>query len=121
MFLEIRKSPAIFIQNKDMGLNYVAQLTSNIRINLNLVAEISIYSIKEDKQRMLLDGTSFWVPKDSHAVHLEMMYTHSTHRGNSKAPSEHTVNERYFYKLLFLPDEIAEFARVRDALDRITV
>ena len=54
-------------------------------------------------------------------VHLEMMYTHSTHRGNSKAPSEHTVNERYFYKLLFLPDEMAEFARVRDALDRITV
>jgi hypothetical protein len=121
MFLEIRKSPAIFIQNKDMGLNYVAQLTSNIRINLNLVAEISIYTIKEDKERLLLDGKPFLVPKDSHAVHLEMMYTHSTHPGHSGASSNHTVNERYFYKLLFLPDEMAEFARVRDALDRITV
>ncbi|ROS04642.1 hypothetical protein EDC56_0148 [Sinobacterium caligoides] len=121
MFLEVRKAPQVYIQHKAMGPKYLAPITSTLRINLDLVAEVSMYTLKDNKQRMALDGRELYVPEGSTVIHLEMSYTHSTHRENIGQPSEHTVNERYFYKLVFFPDAAVEYARIRGIIDQMTI
>jgi competence transcription factor ComK len=121
MFIEVKKGPQIFVQHKAMDVNYLAPVTSNFRINLGLIAEVSIYTIKEIKSRKTLDGQVFEVPVNSRVIHLEMSYTHSSHKAARGTENEHVVNERYFYKLVFLPEAVDEFLRIRNILDRQTL
>lgn len=120
MFLKISPTPMLFLQHKDMDGNYIAPFTSTLRINMNLVSELSVYSIREDKVRKTLDGNDITVPAGTNIIHLEMSYTHSTHTHQKGGASEHTVNERYFYKLVFLPGADAEFLRIKSIVDRLT-
>lgn len=121
MFIEVRKNPQVYVQHKDMDIQYLAPVTSNFRINLGLIAEISTYTIKEKKAKKTLDGLDFEVPVNTKVIHLEMSYTHSTHKAAKGTTSEHTVNERYFYKLVFLEEAQDEFLRIRNILDRQTL
>ncbi|ARN76104.1 hypothetical protein [Oceanicoccus sagamiensis] len=121
MFIEVKKSPQVYVQHKDMDIQYLAPVTSNFRINLGLIAEVSTYTIKENKAKKTLDGLDFEVPINTKVIHLEMSYTHSTHKAAKGTPNEHTVNERYFYKLVFLPEAQDEFLRIRNILDRQTL
>lgn len=120
MFIQVKKGPQVFVQHKSMDAQYLAPVTSNFRINLNLIAEVSTYSIKEVKQKKLIDGQDFEVPINTRVIHLEMSYTHSTQKIARGTPQEHTVNERYSYKLVFLPEAHDEFLRIRNILDRHT-
>jgi hypothetical protein len=125
MFLEVRKNPQVYVQHKDMDALYLAPVTSNFRININHIAEVSTYSIKEVKTKKLLSGESFEIPINSRVIHLEMSYTHST----KWAPYSHSdgrqgqkgVNERYFYKLVFLPLAHDEYLRIRNIIERQTL
>lgn len=121
MFIEVRKNPQVYVQHKDMDNQYLAPVTSNFRINLGFIAEVSTYSIKDVKNKKTLDGMDFEVPINTRVIHLEMSYTHSTHKAGKGTANEHTVNERYFYKLVFLPEAQDEFLRIRNALDRQTL
>jgi hypothetical protein len=121
MFVQVKKNSQVFVQNRDMNQHHVAPVTSNFRINLNLVAEASFYSIKEVKQRKLLDGRDFEIPVGTKVIHLIMSYTHSVHTEAKGAPQEHTVNDRYFYKLVFLPEAEDEYLRIRNIFDRQTL
>lgn len=121
MFIKVKKNPQVFVQHKDMDKLYLAPVTSNFRINLGLIAEISTYSIKETKTQKALDGQDFEVPVGSQVIHLEMSYTHSTHKEARGTPNEYTVNERFYYKLVFLPQAHDEFLRIRNVLDRQTL
>ena len=121
MFIEVKKSPQVYVQHKDMDIQYLAPVTSNFRINLGLIAEVSTYTIKENKAKKTLDGLDFEVPMNTKVIHLEMSYTHSTHKAAKGTANEHTVNERYFYKLVFLPEAQDEFLRIRNILDRQTL
>ena len=121
MFLEVRKNPKVYAQNKGMDSQYLAKVTSNFRINLGFVAEVSIYRIKEVTNRKSLDGLNLQLPINSHVIHLEMSYTHSTHETSGDPRNIHTVNERYYYKLVFLPEADDEFLRIRTILDRQTL
>ena len=104
-----------------MDPHYLAPVTSNFRVNINFIAELSTYTIKEVKHKQLLGGENFDVPVGTKVLHLEMSYTHSTHTEAVGTPNEHTVNKRYYYKLVFLPEAEAEFLRLRNILDRQTL
>ena len=121
MFIEVKKNPQMYVQHKDMDNQYLAPVTSNFRINLGLIAEISTYTIKEIKSKKTLDGQNFELPINTKVIHLEMSYTHSTHKAGLGTPNEHTVNERFFYKLVFLEEAQDEFLRIRNILDRQTL
>lgn len=121
MFIEVKKGPQVYVQHNAMDSQYLAPATSNFRINLNLVAEVSTYTIKEVKNKKTLDGLDFEVPAGARVIHMEMSYTHSTHRAAAGTGNEHTVNERYFYKLVFLPEAHDEYLRIRNILDRQTL
>ena len=121
MFIAIKKNPQVYVQHKDMDNLYLAPVTSNFRINLGFIAEISTYSIKEVKAKKTLDGLDFELPINTRVIHLEMSYTHSTHTAARGTANEHTVNERYFYKLVFLPEAEDEYLRVKNIIDRQTL
>lgn len=121
MFVQVKKSSQVFVQNKDMANKSLAPVTSNFRINLNLVAEASFYSIKEVKQRQLLDGKSIELPVGTKVVHLIMSYTHSVHTAEKGTDKEHSVNDRYFYKLVFMPEAEDEYLRIRNVFDHQTL
>jgi hypothetical protein len=121
MFLEVRKNPMAYVQHNAMDAQYLAPVTSKFRINLDFVAEASTYSIKELTRRKSLDGTAVALPVNSRVIHLEMSYTHSTHEAGRGTADAHTVNERYFYKLIFLPEAEDEFLRLRGILDKLTL
>lgn len=111
----------MYVQHNAMDTQYLAPVTSNFRINLSLIAEISTYSIKEVKNKKTLDGKDFEVPVNTRVIHLEMSYTHSNRKAARGTDQEHTVNERYYYKLVFLPEAHDEYLRLRNVLDRQTL
>ncbi|WP_019529103.1 hypothetical protein [Dasania marina] len=121
MFLEVKKNPQVYLQNKDMDQVNLAPVTSNFRINLALIAEVSNYSLKEPKQKRTLTGYDFELPINTRVIHLEMSYTHSTHKIMVDADHQHTVNERYSYKLVFLPEAEDEYLRIRSIIDSQTL
>ena len=121
MFLEVKKNPQVYVQHKDMDAQYLAPVTSNFRINIGLIAEISVYSIKEVKIKKKLDGNDLEVPLNTRVIHLEMSYTHSTIKNIAQEGKQLSVNERFFYKLVFLPEAHDEFLRIRNILDRQTL
>jgi len=116
MFLKVQKTPLLYLQHKDMDSNFITPVTSMLQINMNHVSEVSTYTIKEEKQRKLLDQTDIAVPVGTHVIHMVMSYTHSTHRTNA----DDTVNQRYYYKLVFFPGSDAEFVRIKNILDKLT-
>ena len=105
----------LYLQHKDMDANYITPVTSSLRINMNQVAEASIYVIKEEKQRLLLDQSEITVPVGTNVIHLVMSYTHSTHQ-----TANNTVNQRFYYKLIFFPGADAEFLRIKQTIERLT-
>ena len=121
MFLKVRKGTHTYLQHKDMEGNRIAPVTSNFRINLAHVAEVSSYSLKEDKIKLNLENNEVLIPHGARVIHMEMSYTHSTHTAHKNLPTEHTVNERYFYRLFFLPGADEEFVRINQIIERHTV
>ena len=120
MFIEVRKNSQVFIQHNDIGADYVAQVTSNFRINLRQVAELSTYSIKEQKVRQGLDGYEVNIPVNTRILHLEMSYNHSTTTKPVEGGTQ-GVMKRYYYKIYFLPPAHDEFARLKKLIDEQTL
>lgn len=116
MFLEVRKDPLVMIQHIAMDSRHIASVTSNLLINLGQVAEVSMYTIKEDKTKLDLSSREILIPRDSRVIHLVMNYAHSTNQSSGG----HQIVERYFYKLVFLPGADAEYARVKNVIQRLT-
>lgn len=119
MFLKVQKSPMLYLQHKDMDPVFITPVTSTLQINMNHVAEVSIYTIKEETVRKTLDQQDVTVPVGTHVIHMVMSYTHSTHAVNNAA-NPHTVNQRYYYKLVFFPGADAEFLRIKQILNKLT-
>ncbi|CAA0119118.1 Uncharacterised protein [BD1-7 clade bacterium] len=120
MFLEVKRSPMSYLQHKDMDPAYIAPITRDFRINMNFVAECSHYTIRENTTRKTLDNNNITVPVDTNVIHLEMSYTHSTHTHQRNQKDEHTINERYYFKLVFFPGAENEFLRIKTIIDRLT-
>lgn len=120
MFLLVKKNPLIYIQTNAMDSQHVAPVTSNLRINMNLIAELSRYRLKEDKIKLDLSSQQVVLPTDTQVIHLEMSYTQSTQKFYAGTDKEHTINERYFYKLIFMPGAEADFAHMRNIIERHT-
>lgn len=116
MFLEVKKAPAVYVQNKDMDYNHLAPVTSNFRINLGLVGQLSTYTIKEDQRKYSINKEQIRLPVNTRVIHFEMNYVHS-----SRKSDDSRINERFYYKLYFLPEAMDEYVRLKHLLDRQTL
>lgn len=116
MFLEVKKAPVVYLQNNDMDYNHVAPLTSSFRINLGLVGQLSTYTIKEDQHKYSINNERIRLPAMTRVVHFEMNYVHSSRESEGSR-----VNERFYYKLYFLPEAMDHYVRIKHLLDQQTL
>lgn len=116
MFLEIKKAPAVYVENKDMDGKHIAPVTNSFRINLDLVGQVSTYTIKEDLQKYSTSNEPIRLPAGSRVIYFEMNYAHS-----SRQTADTLLNERCYYKLYFLPEAMEEYVRIKHLLDRQTL
>ncbi len=118
MFIKVKKNCGILMENNAMDTGSVVQVSSNFLINLNLVAEISFYSVKEDKQRQNLKHETFTIPKNTRIIHLTMDYRYSSHEEARPGFSNRQINQRAYYKLFFLPECPGEYEQLREHIEQ---
>lgn len=116
MFLEVKKAPAVYVQNNDMDYNHVAPLTSSFRINLGLVGQLSTYTIKEDRHKYSINKERIRLSATTRVIHFEMNYVHS-----SRQNAGTSVNERFYFKLYFLPEAMDHYVRIKHLIDQQTL
>lgn len=116
MFIKIKKNCGIYMEQNGLDKNIVVPVTSNFLINLSQVAEISFYSLKEDKIRDSIDQDKFTIPQSSRVIHLQMSYHYSWHQENAGKRTQ-AVNDRFYYKLYFLPECPGEYEILRGHIE----
>ena len=70
MFIKIKKNCGIYMEHNGLEKQHLVPVTSNFLINLDQVAEISFYTIKEKKKRYDLEGHEFDVQPHTRVIHL---------------------------------------------------
>ncbi|MEH6472741.1 MAG: hypothetical protein V7752_15970 [Halopseudomonas sp.] len=118
MFIKIKKNCGILMENNAMESGIVVPVSSNFLINLNQVAEISFYSIKENKQRQNLEHEAFTIPINTRIIHLTMDYRYSSHEEDRPGFTNRQINQRAYYKLFFLPECPGEYEELRNHIEQ---
>lgn len=120
MFLQVEKNPLVYMQHNAMEAKRIAPVTSNFRININHVAEVSTYTIKEEKTRHDLNNQAISIPSGTLVIHLEMSYTHTVRKVHQGTANEHEEYERFFYKLVFLPGSEDQYLKMKGVFQHLT-
>lgn len=116
MFIKIKKNSGISMQHNGIDKRHIVPVTSNFLLNLNLVAEASFYTLKEDKVRYDLDQRPVELPMHTAVIHLQMNYVYSlTTDSKTKQPLQ--VAERQYYKLFFRPENLEPYQELRSAIE----
>ena len=118
MFIKVKKNCGIYMEHSALESGIVVPVTSNFLINLNQVAEISFYTIKEDKSRETIDHGPFTIPKNTRVVHLTMDYRYSSHQQDQPGQLNRMINQRAYYKLFFLPECPGEYEAMRAVIEQ---
>ena len=116
MFIKVRKNCGIYMDHNGLEQRHLVPVTSNFLVNLDHVAEISFYTIKEAKTRYDLEQHEVTVPPHTRVIHLQMSYLHGTHKetiNDRKAQ----LAERCFYKLYFMPEEMGQYEEIRSQIE----
>jgi len=122
MFLKIRKNCGIYMQNNESGKKVIAPVSSHFYINLNLVTEISSYSLKDPKEKQLIDGNTLPLPPGSRVLHFTMSSNFSSSKEKVKGEdAKRVLFEKMFCTLYFQPDNLVEFERLKSAIDQSTL
>jgi hypothetical protein len=80
MFIKIKKNCGIQMEHNGLEKGRLVPVTSNFLLNLNQVAEVSFYTIKERKTRLDLEGHEIELPLQTRVIHLQMSYLYATYK-----------------------------------------
>lgn len=116
MFIKIKKNCGIYMEHNGLENRHLVPVTSNFLINLEQVAEISFYTIKEKKIRFDLEEHEFQVPPHTRVIHLQMAYTYATTK-ESIRDNKGNLIERCYYKLYFMPEEMGQYTELRERIE----
>ncbi|MCD8514399.1 MAG: hypothetical protein LRY63_14805 [Nitrincola sp.] len=116
MFIKIKKNSGISMQHNGIDKRHIVPVTSNFLLNLNLVAEASFYTLKENKVRYDLDQRPIDLPMHTAVIHLQMNYVYSLSL-DPKSKTHNQVAERQFYKLFFRPENLEPYQELRSAIE----
>ncbi|WP_027857663.1 hypothetical protein [Marinobacterium jannaschii] len=120
MFIKIRKNCGIYMEHNGLEKRHLVPVTSNFLINLNHIAEVSFYSIKETKVRYDLEHREFNVPVHTRVIHLQMSYLYGSYKESINGNKARLV-DRCYYKLYFMPDEMGQYESVRSQIEGLVV
>jgi hypothetical protein len=116
MFIKIKKNCGIFMEHNGLEKQHWVPVTSNFLINLDHVAEVSFYTIKEKRTRYDLENHQFAVQPHTRVLPVHMAYTYSTMKENINGNKGNLV-ERSYYKLYFLPEEMGQYDELRNKIE----
>lgn len=116
MFIKIKKNSGIFMEHNGLEKQHLVPVTSNFLINLNHVAEVSFYTIKEKKVRYDLENHEFQLQPHTRVLHLHMAYSYAMMKENIKGNKGNLV-ERSYYKLYFMPEEMGQYDELRAKIE----
>ena len=116
MFIKIKKNCGIYMEQNSLEKRHVVSVTSNFLINLEQVAEVSFYSLKEKKVRYDLEGHEFEIPPHTRIIHLQMAYTYAMQKENVTGNKGRMI-ERCFYKFYFMPEEMGQYEELRAKIE----
>ncbi|MGB0466572.1 MAG: hypothetical protein ACPGF7_03445 [Pontibacterium sp.] len=120
MFIKIRKNCGIYMEHNGLEQRHLVPVTSNFLINLTHVSEVSFYSIKETKTRLDLEHHEVTVPVNTRVIHLQMSYAYSSHKESAQGSKARLV-DRCFYKLYFMPEEMGQYATLREQIENLVL
>ena len=116
MFIKIKKNCGIYMEHNGLEKQHLVPVTSNFLINLDHVAEVSFYTIKEKKVRYDLENHEFQLQPHTRVLHLHMAFPYATMKDNVKG-NKGSVVERSYYKLYFLPEEMGQYDELRSKIE----
>lgn len=115
MFLKIKKNLGIYMEHNGLEKQRLVPVTSNFLLNLDHIAELSFYTIKELKVRYDLEGHEFELPVNTRVIHMQMTYLYASHKDHAKGNDQ--VVERQYYKLYFLPENVEPYEELRGVIE----
>lgn len=116
MFIKIKKNCGIYMEHNGLDKQHLVPVTSNFLLNLEQVAEVSFYTIKEKKLRYDLENHEFAIPPHTRVIHLQMSYAYATLKENIKGNKGRLV-ERCYYKLYFMPEQDGQYEVLRGKIE----
>jgi hypothetical protein len=116
MFIKIKKNCGIYMEHNGLEKQRLVPVTSNFLINLEHVAEVSFYTIKEKRIRYDLENHEFEIQPHTRVLHLHMAYTYAMVKENINGTKASLV-ERSYYKLYFLPEEMGQYDELRTKIE----
>jgi hypothetical protein len=116
MFIKIKKNCGIYMEHNGLEKRHLVPVTSNFLLNLHHAGEVSFYTIKETKTRYDLEEHEFTLPPFTRVIHLQMTYTYAHMKENIKGNKGQLI-ERAYYKLYFLPEEMGQYAELREKIE----
>lgn len=117
MFIKIKKNCGIQMEHNGLEKGRLVPVTSNFLLNLNQVAEVSFYTIKERKTRLDLEGHELELPLQTRVIHLQMSYLYATYKETINGNKGRLV-ERQYYKLYFSPENVDTYEELRGVIDQ---
>ncbi len=120
MFIKVRKNCGIYMEHNGLEQSHLLPVTSNFLINLNHVAEVSFYTIKESKTRYDLEHHPVTVPPHTRVIHLQMSYLFGSYK-ETVADKKGRLVDRCYYKLYFMPEEMGQYAGIRSQIENLVI
>jgi hypothetical protein len=117
MFIKIKKNCGIFMEHNGLEKQHLVPVTSNFLLNLNQVAEISFYTIKEKKTRYDLENHEVDLQPYTRVIHLQMSYAYANKKESINGNKGQLV-ERCYYKLYFVPEEDGQYLDLREKIEQ---
>lgn len=120
MFIKIRKNCGIYMEHNGLEQRHLVPVTSNFLINLNHVAEVSFYTIKESKIRFDLEHHELTVPVNTRVIHVQMSYLFGSYKESVRGSKGRLV-DRCYYKLYFMPEEMGQYDALREQIENLVL
>ncbi|WP_286238168.1 hypothetical protein [Neptuniibacter halophilus] len=120
MFIKVRKNCGIYMEHNGLEQGHLVPVTSNFLINLNQVAEVSFYTIKESKTRYDLEHHAVTVPPHTRVIHLQMSYLFGSYK-ETVGDKKGRLVDRCYYKLYFMPEEMGQYEAIRSHIEGLVI
>ena len=108
------------MEHNGLEQRHLVPVTSNFLINLNHVAEISFYTIKEKKTRYDLEHHEVIVPPHTRVIHIQMSYLYASYKETMNDKKARLV-DRSYYKLYFMPEEMGQYEALRSEIEGLVI
>jgi len=108
------------MEHNGLEQRHLVPVTSNFLINLQHVAEVSFYTIKEAKTRYDLEHHEVTIQPHTRVIHIQMSYLYGSYKETLNEKKGRLV-DRCYYKLYFTPEEMGQYESIRSQIEGLVL